>query len=257
MRKIWIVIFFFLFTIKVGHCNSKSKSEKIKFHTQFNYCPKNKLGPFVISLVNIFESQKSLYKIKTLLDQNASQYYFSKYSVKKDTMAKTIHFNFECPVPLFKINILEEGKKGEQDVIQPQNAILVDSGQVLSTTPYNYEEELLMEKKIDEPLGYLSIERDLLEEEEIRKDIGKLVSSMPGHLLKNLSECIFKKSGPILIFSYQNRPIELYFNIDNWKQTFPLGVLRLAELINQDKKISKMYLMEKNKVIVRLKKMPL
>lgn len=242
-----IVFYLFVYLSYNLHCLANLPN----YSTQFGQCPKKRLGAHVLSLVKLYEKDSSLFKMNNLLTQNKNDFFLNHYDVNVNTRGKKLQFNFSCPQPLFKIVYYTDNKA------RYSKDILVHTGEVFHNQNYDFEQELLAESIINQPLPVLSIDSEIAQNESILITIANKIANIPTSLKDKVSEMIFTNKSIILVISHQKGPIEVYFENANWDKTIQNGLNSLVELISQQKSISKMYLGLENKVIVRLKKISL
>ena len=223
---------------------SKDFSHRIKYRTNFGYCPSRAVGRLVLDLVKVFEEKNSLRSLKSkILDGKLDKKHFiSKYAVSYDPLRGQLNFSFECPKPLMKVQLYRDEDVG------PYEAILVENGKLYDAA---YEDVLRSEKKLDHDLVHLAIPVGEMDENAQVK-ITDLVLSVGADFRRNISEVILAEDGNLtIILSILGHPSSVFIGNNEW----PEKVTKLRRLVDYVKKKQKVpaiiNLVNSKKVVVK------
>lgn len=216
------VVLIFLFVAKEGVSSiGVDKRQEVKYRTSFGQCPSRAAGTLTLQLIKSFEKNKSLKDVKTKIvkDKLDEKHFISSYKIKYDPLKKYLHFKYECPEPLMKVQIYKEGG------LESYEAILVDNGKLFDPT---YEVLLRTENKLTYDLPFLALPVGEMDE-KIQKDITKLVGGMPLKFRKKLAEVIINEDKELtLILSLNNHPSSVFMGLDEW----PVKMTKLEKIVN-------------------------
>lgn len=204
-----------LLTLILSTANSWAKlgpmGPETKYRTNFGQCPSKAAGTLTLELVREFERSHSLKEVKELiLKDNLSQKHFlSEYKVSYDPLKNFLHFKFDCPRPLMKVQLYKSSG------VDSYEAILVDNGELFDPT---YEVLLRQEKKIHRDLPYLALPVGEMDE-EVQMGITKLVNKMSPESRAKLSEIIVNESNNLtIILSVQGHPSSVFMGNSFWDE---------------------------------------
>ena len=216
--------------------------EKISYKSQFNNCPSNSAGKFVLKLTKIFDKEKSLYELKKEIKEKDLQkkYFISKYDISLEPISGRVTFKLTCPEALAKVTAFnEEGKS----VLQ---ATLVEGAKLYDPT---YEVLLRGEKIIKAPLPVLAIPAKLLDE-KIQQRVSLLVAKLDRLTRKYLSEIILNENKELtVIFSYKGRPSSVFFGQNDWEEKNS-KLIKMFNYMHQNSKMPKIVNMTNIKKVV-------
>ena len=146
-------LFLFVFPLLIFAWATPGKPENlpqsIKYRTNFGSCPSRAAGGLVLDLVKVFEKTKSLRGLKKeiVIGELDKKHFLSQYAISYDPLKGLLHFSFDCPAPLMKVQIYREDA-------DPYEAILVDNAKLYDPI---YETLLRSEKKLEHDLPHLAI----------------------------------------------------------------------------------------------------
>lgn len=202
---------------------------EVRYRTSFGNCPSRAVGNMTLQLVKAFEDTGSLRSLKEMivrekLDQRS---FLSSYQISYDPLRKYLSFNYECPEALMKVQIYKNNG------LESYEAILVESGQLFDPT---YEVLLRSDKKLSGELPFLALPVGNMDD-EVQREITKIVSGMEPAFRKKLSEVILNESGELtVILSVKGHPSSVFLGKDEWSDK----VLKLGRLVG--------YMESKNKI---------
>ncbi len=202
---------------------------EVRYKTSFGSCPSRSAGKVTLQLVKAFEDSGSLRSLKEMivrekLDQRS---FISSYSVSYDPLRKYLSFSYECPEPLMKVQIYKNNG------LESYEAILVDNGELYDPT---YEVLLRTDKKLSGDLPFLALPVGNMDD-DVQRQITKIVSNMEPVFRKKLSEIILNESGELtVILSVKGHPSSVFLGKDEWDDK----VIKLSRLVT--------YMESKNKV---------
>ncbi|OUR93006.1 hypothetical protein A9Q84_21115 [Halobacteriovorax marinus] len=223
------VVLMFLFMVEEGVTSmGVDKRQEVKYRTSFGQCPSRAAGTLTLQLIKSFEKNKSLKDVKTKIvkDKLDEKHFISSYKIKYDPLKKYLHFQYECPEPLMKVQIYKEGG------LESYEAILVENGKLFDPT---YEVLLRTENKLNYELPFLALPVGEMDE-KIQKDITKLVGGMPLKFRKKLAEVIINEDKELtIILSLNNHPSSVFMGLDEWsvKMTKLEKIVKYMELQNK------------------------
>ncbi|PIQ56042.1 MAG: hypothetical protein COW01_06325 [Bdellovibrionales bacterium CG12_big_fil_rev_8_21_14_0_65_38_15] len=202
---------------------------EVKYRTSFGSCPSRAVGKMTLQLVKAFEDSGSLRSLKEMivkekLDQRS---FISSYSVSYDPLRKYLNFKYECPNPLMKVQIYKNNG------LESYEAILVDNGELYDPT---YEVLLKTDKKLSGELPFLALPVGNMDD-DVQRQITKIVAGMDTAFRKKLSEVILNESGELtVILSVKGHPSSVFLGKDEWNDK----VIKLGRLVT--------YMESKNKI---------
>ena len=226
-------------------CILAAKSDnRIKYRTNFGYCPARVAGGLVLDLVKTFEQTTSLRTLKQrILEEKLDKKYFlSHYTITYDPFKGFLSFIFQCPKPLMKVQIYKE------DHPSPYEAVLVDTGELYDAA---YETMLKSEKKLKDDLPHLALPVGEMDEKAQVK-ITNLILSVESSFRKKISEIILAKNGDLtIIMSILGRPSSVFIGNDEWDQKM-VKLQRLVEYVRKKHKVPVIInLVNPKKVVVK------
>ena len=216
------VILLLVFMVEEGVTSlGVDKRQEVKYRTSFGRCPSRAAGTLTLQLIKSFEKNSSLRDVKTKIvkDKLDEKHFISSYKIKYDPLKKYLHFTYECPEPLMKVQIYKEGG------LESYEAVLVDNGKLFDPT---YEVLLRTEDKLNYELPFLALPVGDMDE-KVQQDITKLVSGMPLSFRKKLAEVIINDDKELtIILSLNNHPSSVFMGPDEWA----LKMTKLAKIVN-------------------------
>lgn len=243
-RKLWsriflsisvlitVFILFFIIDIinrKQGESSTtKALPKKLKYRTYFGNCPSRVAGNLTIKLVKTFEKNYSLRDVKKqIVKENLSEKHFlSSYRINYDPLGKFLKFNFNCPLPLMKVQVY----KG--DGMESYEAVLVEGGKLLDPT---YEVLLKNEHKLNHDLPFLALPVKNMDS-KVQHFVAKLVKEMDIKFRRKLSEIILNDKGALtVILSINGGPSSVFIGKDLWEEK----MAKLQRIIKYMESISK------------------
>lgn len=202
---------------------------EVRYRTSFGNCPSRPVGKMTLQLVKAFEDTGSLRSLKEMIvrEKLDERSFISSYQVSYDPLRKYLNFNYECPEALMKVQIYKNNG------LESYEAILVDSGELYDPT---YEVLLRTDKKLSGDLPFLALPVGNMDD-EVQRQITKIVSGMEPAFRKKLSEVILNESGELtVILSVKGHPSSVFLGKDEWSDK----VAKLGRLVS--------YMESKNKV---------
>jgi hypothetical protein len=210
-------------------------NDELSYRSNLGKCPTRPAGTMALQVVKAFEQSHSLrdVKLKIINDKWSEKYFVSDYKIQYDPFSKVLDLNFNCPMPLMKVQIYKD------DSAESYEAILVESGQLFDPT---YEALLRSEKKLTHDLPYLSMPIGKMDE-SVQKEITTLVKEMRPGLRLKLSEVILNENKELtIILSINGHPSSVFLGPEEWND----------KLVKLDKIVNYMELKEKIPAIINL-----
>ncbi|HLE10217.1 MAG: hypothetical protein A2504_05045 [Bdellovibrionales bacterium RIFOXYD12_FULL_39_22] len=199
---------------------TESTSGNFRYRTSFGHCPSRTAGTLTLKLVKTFEHTNSLRELKKdIVNENlVEKHFISEYSVKYDPIQKLLSLNFDCPIPLMRVQIYKENSTDSYE------ALLVDSGKLVDPT---YEELLRGEQKIINPLPFLALPVGEMDE-KIQKQITTLFKGIRKELKNKISEVIIGANRELtIILSSDRTPTSVFMGSDVWEEK----ILKLQKIV--------------------------
>lgn len=222
----------------------KRQSEEVKYRTSFGHCPSRAAGTLALKLMKEFERNHSLrdVKLKMTEDKLSEKHFVSDYKIQYDPLKNFITLQFNCPLPLMKVQIYK--KDGQESY----DAILVENGELFDPT---YEVLLRAEKKLDYVLPFLALPVGEMEK-SVQKDITHIVTSMSLDFRKKISEIILSEEKELtVILSISGHPSSVFLGQAEWSDK----IEKLHKIVNymeaQKKVPAIINLMNSKKVVVK------
>jgi hypothetical protein len=224
--------------------NKTVETKEFTYKAALGECPKKTAGHLLMNLVNDFQENRSLKKIKEKIvkEQLEEKFYLSRYDIEYDIIKKKLLFEFDCPKPLLKVQIY---KKKNKDFF---SAIMVEGGKIFDP---NYEVVLRSEDKLTHELPFFSISLD-----EFTPAKQKLISSFVGSFdlksRKKISEIILNKDQElIMLLSIKGRAVSVFFGKLFWEEKVDQLIKIISYLSKQNKIPSVINLATSKKVVVK------
>ncbi len=182
-----------------------------RYRTFFGHCPSRTAGTLTLKLVKTFEQSHSLRSIKKDIvnEHLVEKHFISDYSIKYDPLNGLLTLNFECPVPLMRVQIYKENSTDSYE------ALLVDNGKLYDPT---YEELLRSEQKLSAPLPFLALPVGEMDD-KIQKQITTLFKNIKSDLKGKISEVIIGSNRELtIILSSDKAPTSVFLGNDIWEE---------------------------------------
>lgn len=203
-------IFFSMLMIEEGvSALMPEKKKELKYRTSFGKCPSRAAGTLTLQLVKAFERNQSLrdVKIKIVKEKLNEKHFLSDYKVQYNPHKKILHFKFDCPEPLMKVQVYKSNG------LESYDAILVDNGLLFDPT---YEVLLRGEKKLTHDLPFLALPVGDMDK-KVQNQITKIVKKMPKKFRLKLSEVILNDSKELtIILSVKGHPSSVFLGNKEW-----------------------------------------
>ncbi len=206
------VIFFilsFLFLSSSFAASKKYFEKKTYYRTFFGQCPSKIVGRLTLSLIKEFEKNKSLLDVKKKIikEKLEDKYYLSSYKVDYNPLKNLIKFQYDCPLPLMKVQIYKND--GEEFY----TAVLVDNGKLFDPT---YEVLMRADKQLKGDLPNLAIPASLLNT-GMHMKITSVLNDLKPKFVNKISEMILNENKELtMILSIGRKPSSVFLGKDQW-----------------------------------------
>lgn len=220
-RLLKISLFSFCLTSIAAFSKVDPIKPETKYRTNFGQCPSKAAGTLTLELVREFEHNHSLKDMKELIlkDNLTQKHFLSEYKVSYDPLTNFLHFKFDCPKPLMKVQLYKSSG------VDSYEAILVENGELFDPT---YEVLLRQEKKIHRDLPYLALPVGEMDE-DVQLGITRLVNKMSPESRAKLSEIIVNESNDLtIILSVQGHPSSVFMGDSFWDEK----IEKLDKIVN-------------------------
>jgi hypothetical protein len=210
-RFLKIIILTFALISVSAYAKLGPMGPETKYRTNFGRCPSKAAGTLTLELVREFERFHSLKDVKELIlkDDLSQKHFLSEYKISYDPLKNFLHFKFDCPKPLMKVQLYKSSG------VDSYEAILVDNGELFDPT---YEVLLRQEKKIQRDLPYLALPVGEMDE-DVQMGITKLINKMSPESRSKLSEIIVNESNNLtIILSVQGHPSSVFMGNSFWSE---------------------------------------
>ena len=208
MKLVYIIFLFVIWNVEIL-ASTPEENEKIKYRASFGNCPSRVAGALTLKLVKEFESKFSLRSVKKKIvnEKLSEKHFLSNYKIDYDPIQSFLQLQFECPIPLMKVQIYKESGS------ESYNAILVDNGELFDPT---YEVMLKEEGKLSHQLPSLAMPLGDMDA-NLQQNITNLVGKMPVEFRQKISEAILGEDGDLtIILSVNGRPSSVFMGKEEW-----------------------------------------
>ena len=189
-----------------------------------------------------FEQTKSLRKIKERIvsEKLNEKHFVTDYKIKYDPVKKGLHFRYECPEPLMKVQIYKENG------LDSYEAILVDNGELFDPT---YVVLLRSEKKLKANLPYFALPVGEMDK-KIQKEVSHIVKNMKKSFRKKISEVILNENKDLtIILSINGGPSSVFIGKDDWTKKVE-KLKKIVSYMEKKKKIPAIINLTNSKKVV-------
>jgi hypothetical protein len=203
-----LILFFSSFLIDTAHTAIGYK-KKQKYKTSFGQCPSRTVGSLALRLIKVFEKEGSLRSMKKeIIDHDLDEKHFiSEYKIDYNPLEGSVHFKFECPEPLMKVQIYKENGSDSYE------AILAENGELLDPT---YEVLLRAENRLTGELPFLAIPVGEMDK-DFQLKITEMVKNLKPQFRKRLSEVILDTNNELtIILSIKGNPSSVFLGDQFW-----------------------------------------
>jgi hypothetical protein len=204
--------FFIFILILSSFAFSSTKIQKrVQYKTYFGSCPSKVAGKLTLSLMDIFEKNRSLYDLKEKIidDKLDEKHFLMSYNINYSPSENLIKFKFECPKPLMKAQIYKVN--GEEFY----TAILVEGGKFVDPT---YEVLLRAEKKLTGTLPHLAFPVGKIDS-GIEQELTQLIQDFNKDYKGKISEIILDEDKKLtLILSINRNPTSAFLGKNYWSE---------------------------------------
>ena len=218
--------------------------KKIKYKTSFNNCPSQSAGKFAMRVLKTYEDRRSLYDVKSDINDNYLQnkFFIKNYKIEINPLRNTMDIDLKCPKALLRVVLMDNEADGEFQ------SVLVDGGELFDPT---YETLLLGEKKIKTYLPTFAINKKDLSEKR-RKEISKLINLLGDENQQKVSEVIFSEQEILtMILSLNKKPVSVFFGDSGFHEKTE-KLRRLLKYVDSNNKQPKVInLINLKKVVVK------
>lgn len=200
---------------------SEKFTEELSYRSSLGLCPARPAGNMALQVMKTFEQTGSLREVKKRMLQEKWQekYFVSDYKINYDPYSKILNLNFDCPVPLMRVQIYKANG------IDSYEAVLVDNGELYDPT---YEVLLRSEDKLSGDLPYLALPVGEMEK-KTQVEITQLVKGLRVELRKKLSEIILNDQKELtVILSINGYPSSVFLGLDEWSEK----ITKLDKIVN-------------------------
>ncbi|MFZ4712979.1 MAG: cell division protein FtsQ/DivIB [Bacteriovoracaceae bacterium] len=193
----------------------------LNYQTNFGECAPRIAGDLSLILVKEFEKNHSLKEVKEkiLSEKLVEKYYLAGYKIDYDPLSRSLKFDFECSLPLMKVQIYKGPNSQSYTAVLGTDGKLYDPG---------YEELMRKEGILSAPLPILAFPIEEMDK-SLQFEVAGLVAKIPPDLRRNLSEVIVgAKKDLTMIFSYQGKPTSIFLGEEEWANK----VVKVQKILN-------------------------
>lgn len=184
-------------------------TKKQKYKTSFGQCPSRTVGSLALRLIKVFEENGSMRDVKREIVENdlKEKHFISEYKINYNPLEGSVHFKFECPEPLMKVQIFKENGN------ESYEAILTEEGKLVDPT---YEVLLRSEDRLMGELPFLAIPIGEMDQ-DFQVKITNIVRNLKPEFRKRLSEVILDANNELtIILSIRGNPSSVFLGDEFW-----------------------------------------
>lgn len=215
-----------------------------RYRTSFGECPARPAGMLAILVMKEFEKTRSLKAVKEkfITEKWEEKFYLSRYHVGYNPVAKTVRLQFDCPMPLARVQVYKDNGK------EHYSAVLADNGKLLDPS---YEVVLKAEKRLKTDLPSLAIPVKHLEG-DVHESFTRFAVELSVQTREKISEIIISDNGELtLIFSFRGRATSVFMGTELWEDKLGKLVKIISYVEKSGKYPSIINLINAKKVVVK------